>query len=55
MFYKVNEIRPYRIGNTIYFGKIIEVNIQKRLYTIEDLRSKNKYTLKEKDIFIGDD
>ena len=55
MDYKVNEIRPYARGRYVYRGKIVDVDHEKKTYTIEDLETKEAYVISEEFVFIGDD
>ena len=52
MFYKLNELKPYKIGNTVCFSKIIKIHTNTNRYTIQDLETKKKHILNEKDIYI---
>ena len=55
MLFKVGETRPYAIGKTIYYGKILEVNEQDKTYLLENLETKEQVIISENYVFIGDD
>ena len=55
MYYKKGEIRPYLLGNMVYRGRIIKVEKDIGCYIVEDLITKERNTIEEEDIFLGDD
>ena len=55
MYFKVGEIRPYLLGQTVYYGKTLKVDEENETYLLEDLETKEQHIVDEDDVFIGDD
>ena len=55
MYFKVGEIRPYLLGQTVYYGKILKVDEENETYLMEDTETKKQYVIDEDNVFIGDD
>lgn len=55
MYFKVGQIRPYLLGNTVYYGKILEVDEDNETYLMEDTETKEQHVIDQDDVFIGDD
>lgn len=55
MYFKVGEVRPFLLGNTVYHRKILKVDDDNETYLIEDTETKEKHVIDQDAVFIGDD
>ena len=55
MFFKVGEQRPFLLGNTVHYGRILEVDEENGTYLMEDRTTKEQHTIYKYNVFIGDD
>ena len=55
MYFKVGEIRPYLLGQTVYYGKILKVDEENETYLLEDSDTKEQQIVDEDYVFMGDD
>jgi len=53
--FEIGQIRPFAYGNTVYLGKITNIDEENHIYTLEEIENKKEYKVSQEYVFLGDD